>query len=259
LILFSNQEFAQDVSAAALYLVAKLGPSPRPPRDVANVYKYLLSPSSSFFRDKTLPPPANDPATYHLSEGEYISFHSRLLRLEGRILYALGFETHVALPHALAVTYMQALDFLGGSRDGRLAARALALLNAALLSPQLLCVTHAPAALAAAAVYGAARDVGAKMPECEWWEVFDVDREALGFLVVGMRSLEGWARVRRDKQPELWKGMVTRGEVRKVMQLRGLSSKNGAASGAEDVEDQMMREMDATIATLAGNEKDEQG
>lgn len=28
----------------------------------------------------------------------------------------------------------------------------------------------------------------------EWWEVFDVDREELGFLVVGMKSTEGFMR-----------------------------------------------------------------
>lgn len=38
----------------------------------------------------------------------------------------------------------------------------------------------------------AAREVGVKLPGGEWWEVFDVEREELGFLVVGLGSLEGW-------------------------------------------------------------------
>ena len=33
----------------------------------------------------------------------------------------------------------------------------------------------------------------------EWWEVFDVDREELGFLVVGMRSTEGFIRAERER------------------------------------------------------------
>lgn len=41
-------------------------------------------------------------------------------------------------------------------------------------------------------MYLAAREVGVKLPGVEWWEVFDVEREELGFLVVGLRSLKGW-------------------------------------------------------------------
>jgi hypothetical protein len=36
----------------------------------------------------------------------------------------------------------------------------------------------------------------------EWWEVFDVDREDLGFLVVAMQSMEGFAQAESEK----WKG-----------------------------------------------------
>jgi hypothetical protein len=47
--------------------------------------------------------------------------------------------------------------------------------------------------LATAAIYLAAREVGVKLPQEEWWEVFDVDREELGFLVVGLNSMESFA------------------------------------------------------------------
>ncbi|KAJ3942739.1 uncharacterized protein N0V96_006960 [Colletotrichum fioriniae] len=186
-----------DVSAAALYLVAKMGPVPRSTRDVSNVYAYLLSPASTLFRGE--PPddndpkkkrPRPDPTTYYQTEGEYAAFQTRMLAAEARILWALGFDTAVALPHALAVTYLQALDFLGKPR-AEVAGRVVAHLNTALLSPQMLYLTHQPNALATAAVYIAAREAGAKMPEVAWWEVFDVEREELGFLVVGMRSLAG--------------------------------------------------------------------
>ena len=225
--------------------MAKLGASPRAPRDVAIVYTYLLSPVSSFFRPAGAPPPANDPAAYYLSEGDYVTFHARLTALEARLLHALSFDTHVALPHPLAVTYLQALEFLGGPRDA-LARRALAYLNTALLSPQLLYLTHAPCELAVAAVYNAARDVGAKMPECAWWEVFDVDREALGFLVVGMRSLDGWVARQRAETPDLLEGMVTRRKIEGEMERRGLSVRNGGAGKATegDEEEVLMRAMD---------------
>lgn len=250
-----SHEFSS-VSAASLYLVAKLGPSPASPRNIANVYTYLLSPHSALFRPPQAPStqPPDDTSSYTPTESAYQSFHTTLLSLEARILYALGFDPHVALPHPLAVTYLQALDFFAlPSRPERDALGSLAVryLNAALLSPQQLYVTHQPPALAVAAVYNAARDVGVKMPECEWWEVFDVEREELGFLVVGMRSLEGWVeRVRgQGLLGGLREGMVTREMVEGEMERRGLRMGNGkGVVEAVDEEEMLGRLMDERIA-----------
>ncbi|KAI2781973.1 cyclin-like protein [Daldinia loculata] len=256
-----SYEFS-DTSAAALFLVAKLGAHPCLPRDVCNVYAYLLSPNSVLSKggndggggggdvdDKD----KGDPSSYYLSENAYASFRSRILALEARILYSLSFDTHVALPHPLAITYLQALDFLGLPR-AEIARRAIAYLNTALLSPQLLYLTHQPHALAVAAIYSAARDAGAKMPTCAWWEVFDVDREELGFLVVGMRSLEGWVRTQREDDGVLTRGMVTRAYVEGEMRKRGLRIGNGSAGAGEDqMEDEetaLMRQMDEKAAQL---------
>ncbi|KXX74779.1 Cyclin-L2 [Madurella mycetomatis] len=244
-----------DVSAATLYLIAKLSPSPRSPRDLSNVYAYLLSPSSSFFHPASAPPLTNMPASYYLSESQYQAFHARVLAVEARVFYALGFDTHVALPHPLAVTYLQALEFLNVRKE-RIARRTLAYLNAALLSPQMLYCTSQPNALAVAAIYNAARDVGAKMPECEWWEVFDVEREELGFLVVGMRSVEGWGRkMRADGEDAVirgWrgKGMVTRRMVEEEVRRRGLDG--GAEDADGDGEEEMARKMDERMAEMEG-------
>ncbi|KAI1658481.1 cyclin-like protein [Daldinia decipiens] len=249
-----SYEFS-DTSAAALFLVAKLGAHPCLPRDVCNVYAYLLSPNSVLFKgggdihgkDKEGPSPSNLPGI------PYASFQSRIMALEARILYSLSFNTHVALPHPLAITYLQALDFLGLPR-AEIAGRAVAYLNTALLSPQLLYLTHQPHALAVAAIYSAARDAGAKMPTCAWWEVFDVDREELGFLVVGMRSLEGWVRTQLEDDGVLTKGMVTRAYVEGEMRKRGLRIGNGSAGAGEDeMEDEetaLMRQMDEKAAQL---------
>ncbi|KAK1596461.1 cyclin domain-containing protein [Colletotrichum navitas] len=228
-----------DVSAAALYLVSKMGPLPRTTRDISNVYAYLLSPASPLFRGE--PPDPNkrrpDPTTYYQTDGEYAAFQTRMLAAEARILWALGFDTAVALPHALAVTYLQALDFVGKPK-GEMAARVIAHLNTALLSPQMLYLTHQPHALATAAVYIAAREAGAKMPEVAWWEVFDVEREELGFLVVGMRSLEGW--VRGVKETGLLAGgMITRSVIEREARRR---------AGEADEEDELMALMDQKTA-----------
>jgi hypothetical protein len=66
----------------------------------------------------------------------------------------------------------------------------------------MLYLTHQPPQLATAAIYLAAREVGIKLPEVEWWEVFDTDREELGFMCVGMLSVDGFAQREREK----WEG-----------------------------------------------------
>ena len=87
----------------------------------------------------------------------------------------------------------------------------------------MLYLTHQPPQLATAAVYLAAREVGIKLPDAEWWEVFDTDREELGFLCVGILSVEGYAQQERAK----WEGrrapmMVE--EVEREMKRRGEDS-----------------------------------
>lgn len=143
---------------------------------------------------------------------------------------------------------------MGVSPPAPLSQRVVAYLNTALLSPQLLYLTHQPSALAVAAIYNAAKDLGAKMPECAWWEVFDVDREELGFLVVGMRSVEGLVRASREKEvsAELHEGiMITRAGLETEMRKRGMVLGNGApASGSGGnaapltEEDILMRSLD---------------
>ncbi|KAH6895818.1 cyclin-like protein [Thelonectria olida] len=228
-----------DTSAAALYLVAKMGSEPRSARDLSNAYAYLLSEKSSFPLPRDAP--TNDPKSYYVSEADYFGFQNRLLATEARILYTLSFDTHVSLPHPLAVTYLQTLDFLSQPKS-TISLRTIQYLNTALLSPQMLYLTHQPHALATAAIYNAARDVGAKMPECEWWEVFDVDREELGFLVVAMRSVETCMRKQKDDMPHLVAGMLTRALVEGEMQKRGLHAGNGTTE--IDEEQRIMDMMD---------------
>lgn len=134
------------------------------------------------------------PETYYLSEGRYQAQRLSLMKMETIILRTLGFNTHVVIPHTIALTYLQTMNTTGNA----FAKRVFEHLNASLLSPQLLYVTHQPNALAVASIYLAAREVGVKMPEEEWWEVFDVDREELGFLVVAMNSMEGFSKSERD-------------------------------------------------------------
>ncbi len=106
---------------------------------------------------------------------------------------------HVALPHSLALAYLSAL----GSTDQTLAERVFEHLNGALLSPQLLYLTHQPNVLATAAIYFAAREVAVKLVEgTNWWEVFDVDREGLGFCVMAMGSFKGFAEAEKEKWRE---------------------------------------------------------
>ncbi|KAG6052792.1 hypothetical protein E4U17_005407 [Claviceps sp. LM77 group G4] len=236
-----THEFS-DVSAASIYLVAKVGPIPRSPRDVSNVYAYLLSRNSTLFRTSD-DQPENDPKSYYQTEADYIAFQNRLLALETQILYTLSFNTHVALPHSLAITYLQTLDFFSQAKS-TVSRKTIQYLNTALLSPQMLYLTHQPHALATAAIYNAAKDVGAKMPDCDWWEVFDVDREELGFLVVGMRSVDGCLRKCKSELPRLLQGMPTRSLVRAELDKRGVQVVIGGVKAKVDEEDEMMKMLD---------------
>ena len=185
-------------------MIAKISSLPQSTRSVLNVYAYLLSPVSPLRHPsetgtgKEKP----DPESYCLSEGSYQSARNLLLQTESILLRSISFITQVTLPHHIALTYLQTLGVLPPSptdNSSALATRTLAHLNTALFSPQLLYLTHQPPALAVAAVYLAAREVGIKLPGVEWWEVFDVDRETLGFLVVGLLSCEGWVREEKEK------------------------------------------------------------
>ena len=183
-------------------MIAKISSLPQSPRSILNVYAYLLSqpPDSTLEGQPASTKP--DPEAYYLSEGSYQSARTTLLRTESILLRSLSFLTTVGLPHHLALTYLQTLGVLPPSptaKSSALAARTLAHLNTALFSQQLLYLTHQPPALAVAAIYLAAREAGVKLPGNEWWEVFDVDREELGFLVVGLRSCEGWIRQEKEK------------------------------------------------------------
>lgn len=190
----------QDVSAASLYLTAKLSSYPTSPRSVLNVYNYLLSKeaSSLWFVNPSGVTEKPKIETYYLSEGGYQAQRLVLLKTEAIILRILGFNTHIVIPHTIALTYLQTLN----AASTVLAKRVFEHLNASLLSPQLLYVTHQPNALAVAAIYIASREVGVKLAEDEWWEIFDVDREELGFLVVAMNSMEGFAR----SEKKAWAG-----------------------------------------------------
>jgi hypothetical protein len=104
----------------------------------------------------------NDPESYYISEGTYQTRRNELTKAEAVILRVLGFQIHVALPHTLCINYLQALD---AGEDGQaISRRAIAHLNSTLLNPQLLYLTHQPHALATAAIYLAAKEVGVKLP-----------------------------------------------------------------------------------------------
>jgi hypothetical protein len=139
-----------------------------------------------------------DPQSYYVTEGTYERERQKLFAFERTILSTIGFDTHVTLPHTIALTYLQAL----GALQPTLANEVLKHLNGALLSPQVLYLTHQPNALAVAAIYLAARETGTKLPDGNWWEVFDVEREDLGFLVLAYSSLQGFAEAEKAK----WSG-----------------------------------------------------
>jgi cyclin L len=184
------------LSSAALYLSAKLSSIPTSPRNLINVYAFLTSPTSSplpFINPSASTSTSTsqpDPSAHYISEATLDRHRLHLFTLESHLLTSLAFNTHVSLPHPLVLTYLTLLFPIPNQQHRELAARVLAHLNTALYSPggQYLYLTHQPTALAVAAIYLAARESQVKVPvgEVNWWEVFDVGREELGFCVVGM-------------------------------------------------------------------------
>jgi cyclin L len=164
---------------------------------ILNTYAYLDSLPSTFVDTDALK--SHDPDSFLLDESSYQALRTLLWRNESHILRVLGFETHVALPHTLCINYLQTLDVFDHPRSSALAKRAFAHLNTILLSPQLLYLTHQPCNLATAAIYLAAREERVKLPGEEWWEVFDTDREELGFVVVAMTSMESFVAEEKAK------------------------------------------------------------
>lgn len=187
----------QDVAAASLYLTAKPSPHPVTARQVLTVFEFLDSIRPDFSAALANIDPFD--GKWSLTEGQYELRRQRLYEIESGVLRALGFETHVALPYALCINYLQTLDVFKTSDGSTVAKRCFAHLNSALLSPQLLYLTHQPSAIVTAAIYLAAKELNVKLPETEWWEVFDVEREELGFLVVALRSIDGFAQAEKQK------------------------------------------------------------
>lgn len=207
---------AKDVAAAALYLTIKPSSTPVRPSALLVVFSYLdhVSPDFGEALQDGL-----DASKWSLSEGQKQSAREKLYAQELHILRVLGFQTHVALPYTLCINYLQTLQVFSSPSGSKVAKRAFEHLNNALLSPQQLYLTHQPTALATAAIYLAARETEVKLPETGWWEVLDVDREELGFLVVALKSVEGFA----ENERKIWarrKVPLTVEEVRDEIERR---------------------------------------
>jgi hypothetical protein len=188
-----------------MLLMTKPSSHPKSPRSILNVYAYLRTRHGKPIDHVNHP----HPDSYYLSEGEYQTRRDKLIKHETLILRTLGFQLHVSLPYVLCINYLQTLEVFAppnATAGSAVAKRAFAYLNTALISPQLLYLTQQPSSLAVAATYLAARDVAVKLPEEEWWEVFDCDREELGFLAVGMLSLKNFAQ--EEKKTWLNRGRI---------------------------------------------------
>lgn len=199
-------------------MLAKLSAEPQTPRNVLNVCAYLIShPRSYLFSSSPVP----DETSFDglVTEGAYQARRTRMWKAEGTILRTLGYQTHISLPFTLCINYLQTLETFQHPSGKALASRAFAHLNTALLSPQLVYLTFQPTALATAAIYLAAKEVGVKLPEDEWWSVFDASREELGFLVVALTSMKAFTEDEETK----WTGQtvpMTAVEVKASIRLR---------------------------------------
>ncbi|KAF3940032.1 Cyclin-L2 [Dactylella cylindrospora] len=246
-------------SLATLYLSCKLTEQPKKPRDLINIFKYLLSPASP------LHPPSlqkSDTANaslkdgYYVSEGDYTALRAMMLNTEAAVLRSLGFNTTVHLPYTLAFNYLQSLGVLQHTsptqptssgeepfqplQHAKLISTTFAYLTDLLISPSQPYLTHHPHELAVVGIYLAARDHGVKLPE-RWWEVWDVERETLGFLVVVGRG--GTYTGVLGGKGKLW--IVEEGKFEDVKGEDGEVLGEVVAVGRESIEREVRRLRDA--------------
>ena len=203
----------QDVATASLYLAAKISADPQTPRRLLLVTAYLLAHPRAFLYPSS--PSSNESLYVTLtSEDSYQTRRKRCMDVEAIILRTLGYQVHVAIPHTLCINYLQTLGAFQQAKGKPVAAQAFAHLNCALLSPQLVYLTHQPTSLATACIYLAARQLGLKLPETEWWEVFDTSREELGFLVASLTSMRTFA----EEEERKWHGSIPPLTLRSVIE-----------------------------------------
>ncbi|KAL1303833.1 hypothetical protein AAFC00_000290 [Neodothiora populina] len=198
-----TQHSAMDIASATIYLVTKPSAHAVSPRQLLSVLWYLYKLPQNLSLESLSKVTLADS---FLPEGTYQDALTSLVQNEAHILRVLGYQTHVALPYTLCINYLQTLEVFSAPEEGiALAKRAFAYLNIALLSPQCVYLTHQPHAIATSAIYLASKETGVKLPGDEWWEVFDVDREELGFLVVALISMTGFA----EQEAQRWTGRKT--------------------------------------------------
>lgn len=200
-----------------MYLTTKVSAYPVTPRSIVNIFAYLLAApiARGYSPDDKKP----EPEAYYVSEDMYYDRRNSMMKHESVILRTLGFQLHVSLPFTLCINYLQILGILEHSASQKLTNRAFEHLNTLILSPQLVYLTHQPSVLATAAIYLSARETGVKLPEDSWWEIFDTDRENLGFLIVAMTSMEAFA-LQEKKQWGRAKAPLTVEEVDVEMEKR---------------------------------------
>ncbi|SZF05239.1 unnamed protein product [Blumeria hordei] len=242
-----KHEFS-DISATTIYMTTKISGINCSLTNIINVYAYLLSHNTPLSMNTSRGPPELDPTSYYVSFSTYQANRTRILHLEGQILNALGFNLHVALPHPLAIIYLQTLDLLTSTdKTGQsVALRTIAYLNTALLSPQMLYLTHQPYQLATAAIYLSTREMNIALPECAWWEVFDCEREDVGFLIVAMMSVETLVERERGRWDN--KDMILRADIAAAIK----KSNNGweQSESGEDEESRMAKLLDEKVAKI---------
>lgn len=104
-----TDSFFQDVIAASVYLVTKPSAHPVSPRRLLSVLAYLnkVRPSLDIESASKVAP-----EDCFLSEGSYQDGRLALIHTEAQMLRILGYQTHVSLPYAICINYLQALDVL---------------------------------------------------------------------------------------------------------------------------------------------------
>ncbi|CAB36511.1 cyclin L family cyclin [Schizosaccharomyces pombe] len=155
---------------ACVSIGSKTTETPASVQDICNVVVYL----KERFKDTNFE--ARGFIAHDLYSEEMYSSRNRLSNMELEVLRALNFDTHIVIPHKLAIHYLQTLQLIDNKKLLQITWN---FLNDA--SRTRLCVLYPPFSLACGCIAMAARVIGMKLPK-DWYRVFDTTKEEIDSL-----------------------------------------------------------------------------
>ncbi|TKR61743.1 hypothetical protein L596_028816 [Steinernema carpocapsae] len=191
---FARHHFEYSVMACLL-LASKIEEAPRRPREVLNVFSYL----EHYYRRRHSSQPFKEYPPMAI-DTKYVQTKNQVIKMERRILCALGFVVHVKHPHKLIFSYVHVLNCVN---NHDLMQKAWSYMNDGLRTDMFL--RYKAETIACACIHLAAKTIEPKVPLPEqpfmWFELYDVserDVEDIAYMLLKMytrKQTPNWPRL----------------------------------------------------------------